>query len=106
MSRDQAKTRVNRINRRGSEAIRAAFSERKISARRADILLHMEPEAAATELALRLSRQEEIAARSKIAAQVIREHLAAGRRDLVALSTDLRSRLFAREADNLDLVLK
>jgi hypothetical protein len=93
MSRDQAKTRRNRIFRRGSEAIRSAYVNGNISARRADILLHMEPVRAETELAAILASQAKVAARSAVAARVIREHLSAGRRDLIRLEADLRSAL-------------
>jgi hypothetical protein len=93
MSRDQAKTRKNRIFRRASETIRAAYVNGNITARRADILLHLEPVRAEAELAVILDRQARIAARSAVAARVIREHLSAGRRDLIRLEADLRSAL-------------
>ena len=88
--RDQAKTRKNRIFRRGSEALQEAYVNGNISARRADQLLHMEPGQAEAELAVLLERQEKIAVRSRVAAEVIRSHLASGRRDLARLATDLR----------------
>ena len=90
MSRDQAKTRENRIFRRGSEAIRQAFEEGRITARRADILIHSDPIEAEVELAAILTKQERVARRSKVAAEVIRSHLQAGHRDLARLATDLR----------------
>ena len=93
MSRDQAKTRRNRIFRRGSEALQQAYVNGNISARRADILLHKAPAEAEAELAAILAKQETRAAPSAIAARVIREHLQAGRRDLVALEVDLRAAL-------------
>ena len=93
MSHDQRQTRLNRIEKRGSEAIRRAFAEKKISARRADILLHLSPVESDRELAVILEAQARIRSRSQIAARVIREHLGRGRRDLRVLETDLRAAL-------------
>ena len=91
--RDQRQTRLNRINRRGSEAIREAYVNGNISAKRADLLIHMEPGQAETELAAILAKQAKIAYRSTIATEVIRSHLRAGRCDLPGLEVDLRAAL-------------
>ena len=91
--RDQRQTRLNRIARCASPAIREAYEQGKISTRRADILLHMEPGRAESTLATILAKQDQIAARSPVAVKIIREHLLLGRRDLVALASDLRAAL-------------
>jgi hypothetical protein len=93
MSRDQRKTRVNRIERRGIPAIREAFESGRITARRADFLLHLEPARALSELTALLAKQDRIRLRSKIAAGVINEHLRSGRPDLQVLQTHLRQAL-------------
>ena len=93
MSRDQRKTRVNRIKRRGTPAIREAFESGRITARRADILLHLEPTQQAAELAALLAKQDRVCLRSKIAAEVINEHLRSGRPDLQVLQIHLRQAL-------------
>ena len=93
--RDQAKTRKNRIFRRGSEALQEAYVNGNISAKRADLLIHMEPGQAEAELNAILAKQERIAYRSAVAAEVIKRHLATGQRNLAALQNDLRAALSA-----------
>lgn len=96
MSRDQAKTRRNRIFRRGSEALQKAYVNGNISARKADVLLHLPAEESAKALAAILDKQAKIVARSAVATEVIRKHLLLGRRDLVMLEADLRLALCNR----------
>jgi len=67
----------------------AAFEQGKISAKRADLLLYLEPHQQLSELDRLLSAQEDVARRSRIAAAVIRNHINAGRPDLAALRQDL-----------------
>ena len=59
-------------------------------------MLYLEPERQRAELESLLAVQEEVQRRSKIAAQIIKAHVDAGRRDLVALREDLRIALSAR----------
>ena len=94
--RDQAKTRKNRIFRRGSEALQEAYVNGNISARKADVLLHLPAEESAKALAAILDKQAKIVARSAVATEVIRKHLLLGRRDLVMLEADLRLALCNR----------
>jgi|SRR6516162_5691596 len=85
------KKRLSRIARRAEPEVQAAFEAGKISARRADVLLYLPPEEQLAELNRQLSVQEAAARRSRIAAEVIKAHVAAGRRDLVALEKELRT---------------
>jgi len=55
------------------------------------VLLYLPPEEQLAELNRQLSVQEAAARRSRIAAEVIKAHVAAGRRDLVALEKELRT---------------
>ena len=87
------KKRLSRIRRRACGEVQEAFAAGKISARRADILLYLPPEKQRAELERILSVQEDVASRSKIAAEVIRRHLALGRCDLHALRQDLKTAL-------------
>jgi hypothetical protein len=84
------KKRISRIARRATPEVQKAFTDGKISARRADTLLYLEPEQQLTELNHLLSVQEEAARRSRIAAEVIRQYVQCGKRDLVALRADLQ----------------
>jgi hypothetical protein len=85
--------RISRIMRRAAPEVREAFESGQITARCADTLLYLEPEAQRRQLARLLAAQEDAARRSRIAAQVVRKHLLAGRRDLVSLRQDLRREL-------------
>ena len=93
MSNDHRRDRLNRIKRRGIPAIREAFESGRITARRADILLHMPLEEQAARLNEILGAQERVRLRSKIAAEVINKHLRSGRPDLQVLQTQLRQAL-------------
>jgi hypothetical protein len=87
------KKRLSRIARRAEPEVRAAFEAGRISARRADTLLYLEPAQQLAELHRLLSVQEARAQRARIAAEVIRQYVQAGKRDLVALREDLRTAL-------------
>jgi hypothetical protein len=87
------KKRLSRIARRAEPEVRAAFEAGKISARRADTLLYLEPAQQLAELTRLLAVQEEAARRSRIVASIIKAHVAAGRRDLVVLDKELRTTL-------------
>jgi hypothetical protein len=67
-----------------------AYAAGIISARRADILLYLCPEEQRAAIAKILAEREAAKRRSRIAAEVIRGYVTAGRRDLVALQKDLR----------------
>ena len=82
--------RLSRIVRRATPEVQRAFAEGRISARRADQLLYLEPTQQLAELGRILAAQEESKRRSRIAALVIREYVQAGRRDLVSLKRDLQ----------------
>jgi hypothetical protein len=84
------KKRLSRIARRATPDVQKAFAEGRISARRADQLLYLEPAHQLALLGRLLSVQEDAQRRSKIATAVIREYVQAGRRDLVALKKDLQ----------------
>jgi hypothetical protein len=86
---------ISRISRRAGPEVRAAFEAGKISARRADALLYLEPQEQLAELTRLLSVREEAARRNRIAAAVIRKHVNAGNRDIVALRRDLQLALLS-----------
>jgi hypothetical protein len=86
-----AKKRLSRITRRALPETQKAFAEGKISARRADTLLYLEPKEQLAELNRILSAREDLTRRSQIAVQVIRKHLNRGvQPSLAALREDLR----------------
>jgi ParB-like chromosome segregation protein Spo0J len=87
------KKRLSRIRRRACAEVQEAFSAGQISARRADTLLYLESEEQRQELARILTEREVAVHRSRIAAEVIRVFVTAGRRDLVALQKHLRCAL-------------
>jgi hypothetical protein len=87
------KKRLSRIARRATPEVQAAYAAGKISARKADQLLYLPFDRQRAELERILHKQEEAQRRSRIAAEVIRRHLALGRRDLVALRQDLKTAL-------------
>jgi hypothetical protein len=87
------KKRLSRIRRRATPEVQAAFDAGHISARRADTLLYLEPKEQLAELNRLLVARQDVQRRSQIAAAVIKQHLDAGRRDLVALREDLRKAL-------------
>jgi hypothetical protein len=87
------KKRLSRIRRRATVEVQAAYTAGKISARKADQLLYLPEDRQRAELERILSDQEDIKRRRKIAVEVIRRHLALGRRDLVALQEDLNRAL-------------
>jgi hypothetical protein len=89
--------RLSRIKRRAVPEVQEAFSSGqeafssgRISARRADSLLYLAPEEQRQELARLLAAHEATEHRSRIAAEVVKSYVDAGRRDLVALERDLR----------------
>lgn len=84
------KKRLSRIRRRAIPEVLEAFEAGKISARRADTLLCLQPDEQRAQLNALLAEQALIARRSRIAAQVIKAHVSSGRRDLTALRQDLR----------------
>jgi hypothetical protein len=85
--------RISRIRRRAIPEVAQAYKDGKISARKADALLYLDPQEQLTELNRLLSVREETVRRSKIAATVIREYVQAGKRDLVTLRKDLQAAL-------------
>ena len=88
--------RVSRIKRRALPAVVAAFEAGKISAKRADLLLHLNPREQALELERRLSEAREREARHRLVAETIRRYLDArdgGRVDLVELAGLIRGAL-------------
>ena len=87
------KKRLSRIRKARLRGSSGSFSAGKISARRADTLLYLEPEEQRQELARILAEREVAVHRSRIAAEVIRGFVTAGRRDLVALQKHLRCAL-------------
>ena len=80
--------RISRIRPRAIPEVVQAFEAGKISARRADTLLYLPPDEQRAQLNALLAEQALIARRSRIAAEVIRKHLKAWRRDLLALRKD------------------
>jgi hypothetical protein len=68
-----------------------------ITARRADRLLYLAPDQQLVELQRILSAREEAGRRSRVAAEVLREYLKRGCRDLIALRQELEGAL-ARES--------
>jgi hypothetical protein len=92
------KKRLSRIRRRATQEVRAAFEAGKISARRADTLLYLEPKEQLAELEHLLAVREDARRRSKIAAEIIRRHLALGQRDLQKLRQDLKTALIKTHA--------
>jgi len=84
------KKRLSRIARRATPEVQKAFAEGRISARRADQLLYLEPAQQLAELHRLLAVQDEAARRSRIVAEVIQRHVNNGNRDIVALQTDLQ----------------
>jgi hypothetical protein len=76
MSSDQRKDRFLRIKRRALPAVVAAFEAGEISAKRADLLLHLPADQQAAELERRLSEAREFEARNRLVAETIRIYLA------------------------------
>jgi hypothetical protein len=93
MLSDGQKKRLSRIARRATPEVQKAFAAGKISARRADQLLYLEPQEQLAELQRLLAVRDEAARRSRIVTSIIKAHVAAGRRDLVALDKELRTAL-------------
>jgi len=89
------KKRLSRIRRRAIAEVQATFARGDISAKKADLLLYLEPAQQSVELQRLLSVREEAARRSRIAA-VIRRHVKGGNRDIVALRADLQLALLSR----------
>jgi hypothetical protein len=88
--------RVSRIRRRALPAVVAAFEAGKISAKRADLLLHLNPREQALELECRLSEAHEHEARHRAVAGAIKPYLDdLGNRkvDLIELSKIIRQAL-------------
>jgi hypothetical protein len=81
--------RLRRLEKRASPEIKAALASGKISPRFADSLLYVPLQEQVARLNGHLAAKEDRERRSQIAAQVIKEHLSAGRRDLLALKKDL-----------------
>jgi hypothetical protein len=90
------KKRLSRIRRRAIAEVQATFARGDISAKKADLLLYLEPAQQSVELQRLLSVREEAARRSRIAAAVIRRHVKGGNRDIVALRADLQLALLSR----------
>ena len=82
--------RLRRIERRASQAIKAALAAGRIAPRFADQLLYLCPTEQTMRLERRLATQDDVACRSRIAAKVIKEHIDGGRIDLQKLQQDLR----------------
>ena len=87
------KKRISRIGRCAVPEVLAAYQAGQISARRADTLLYLPPEEQRAQLEGLLAEQALVARRSKLAAEIIKKHVDAGRRDLAALREDLRKAL-------------
>jgi hypothetical protein len=83
--------------------VQQAYEAGVITARKADALLYLEPEHQLVELNRILSAREEAARRSRVAAAVLREYLARGCRDLIALRQDLERALAPRSDRELSL---
>ena len=90
MLSEGTRKRISRIARRATPLVREAFKAGKISVRRADQLLYLQPDQQRAELSRLLAVREEAARRSRIAAEVIRRHVNTGNRDIVALRRDLQ----------------
>jgi hypothetical protein len=88
-----ARKRISRIKRRAAPEVVRAFEAGKISARRADTLLYLDSEEQLAALSSHLAQTQDVARRSQIAAAVIKTHIDAGRRDLLALQEELRRAL-------------
>jgi hypothetical protein len=84
------KKRIARIRKRATPEVQRAFEQGRISARRADVLLYLPQEEQRRELAHILAAQQDAKRRSQVAAEVIKAHLAAGKRDLTLLQKDLQ----------------
>jgi hypothetical protein len=67
--------RASRIKRRATPEVLAAYVSGKISAKRADILLHMNPREQALELDRRLSEAHRCEVRNALVASTIRKYL-------------------------------
>jgi hypothetical protein len=67
--------RVSRIRRRAIPAVLDAFERGEISAKRADLLLHMNPREQALELERRLSQAHEREVRHRAVAGAIKRYL-------------------------------
>ena len=87
------KKRIARIARRAIPEVLEAYQQGAISARRADTLLYLPPAQQRAELDRILAAQQNGAERSRIAAEVIRHHVDAGRRDLAVFREDLKMAL-------------
>jgi hypothetical protein len=85
--------RLSRIRRRATPEVRQAYEQGKISARRADRLLSLKPEAQRAELSRLLATKETADRRARLTAQIIREHIAGGRIDLETLQRSIREAL-------------
>jgi hypothetical protein len=70
-----------------------AYHQGLLSARKADELLYLEPERQLSELNKILSAREEAIRRSQVAANVLREYITRGCRDLIALRQELETAL-------------
>ena len=90
MPSEGQKKRLSRIHRRATPPVVQAYEAGKISARKADTLLYLEPDAQLAELNKILERQNEVARRSRITTKVLRDYVERGSRDLVALRKDLQ----------------
>src|SRR5215469_974200 len=90
MSSLGTRKRISRISRRAIPEVAEAYRQGRISARRADSLLYLNPIEQREKISSMLSEQNASVRREKIAASILRKHLAEGRRDLVALREDLR----------------
>jgi hypothetical protein len=67
--------RVSRIKRRALPAVVAAFEAGEISAKRADLLLHLPADQQTAELEHRLSEAKAREVRNRMAANTIRQYL-------------------------------
>jgi hypothetical protein len=90
MPSEGTRKRISRIMRRADPSVREALQNGQISARKADQLLYLEPAEQRDAIARILAKREALARRSKLAAAVIKAHVAAGRRDLASLRRDLQ----------------
>jgi hypothetical protein len=78
---------------RASQPVKDALASGKITPKRADLLLYLEPGQQEQELGKILVARTQAACRAKRVVEILKAHLASGTRDLVKLRGDLREAL-------------
>jgi hypothetical protein len=91
------KKRLRRIALRASEPVKDALARGAITPRRADSLLYLSESEQQRELERLLHSQSRTQQRCRTAVRILREYLAAGRRDLAGFQRDLHQALSRAE---------